>query len=192
MSGIGKVVAICDVDEGTLAKKAIEFPEAKKYTDYRKLFDEMGDKFDAVSVSTPDHTHAVIALQALRMGKHCYCQKPLTHSIEEARMMREVAEAKGVKTQMGNQGTALNNLRESAALCRAGIVGAPKEIHVWTNRPVWPQSFGLKVKTAPDAGEEEEWEKAKALVHWKNWLGPAKYEDYSLSLIHISEPTRPY
>lgn len=69
----------------------------------------MGDKIDAVSVSTPDHTHAVIALQALRMGKHCYCQKPLTHSIEEARMMREVAEAKGVKTQMGNQGTALNN-----------------------------------------------------------------------------------
>lgn len=112
----------------------------------------------------------MIALQALRMGKHCYCQKPLTHSIEEARMMREVAEAKGVKTQMGNQGTALNNLRESAALCRAGIVGAPKEIHVWTNRPVWPQSFGLKVKTAPEAGEEEAWDKRKSKVHWKNWL----------------------
>ena len=179
MAGIGKVVAICDVDEETLAKKKVEFADAKTFTDYRKMFDEMGDSFDAVCVSTPDHTHAVIALQALRMGKHVYCQKPLTHSIEEARMMAEVAKAKGVKTQMGNQGTALNNLRESAALCRAGVVGAPKEIHVWTNRPVWPQSFGLKVKTAPAPGEEAAWEARKSKVHWKNWLGPATYEDYS-------------
>ena len=181
MGSIGKVVAICDIDEDKLNKKAIEYPDAKKYTDYRKLFDEMGDKFDAVSVSTPDHTHAVIALRALRMGKHCYCQKPLTHSIEEARMMGEVAKATGVKTQMGNQGTAHNNLRESAALCRAGVVGAPKEIHVWTNRPVWPQSFGLKVKTAPGSDPEEikKWNEKKAKVHWKNWLGPAAYEDYS-------------
>jgi len=179
MAGIGKVVAICDIDEDRLNKKALEFPDAKKYTDYRKLFDEMGDSFDAVSVSTPDHTHAVIALQALRMGKHCYCQKPLTHSIEEARMLGEAAKASGVKTQMGNQGTAINNLRESAALCRAGIVGAPKEIHVWTNRPVWPQSYGLKVKTAPGPGEETAWNERKAKVHWKNWLGPAAPEDYS-------------
>ncbi len=179
MAGIGKVVAICDIDEDTLNKKTIEFPDAKKYTDYRKLFDEMGDSIDAVSVSTPDHTHAVIAIRAMRMGKHVYCQKPLTHSIEEARMMSDIAKASGVKSQMGNQGTALSNLRESAALCRAGIVGAPKEIHVWTNRPVWPQSFGLKVKTAPGAGEEKEWNERKAKVHWENWLGPAAAEDYS-------------
>ena len=181
MAGIGKVVAICDVDEETLAKKKIEFPAAKTFTDYRKLFEAMGDDIDAVCVSTPDHTHAVIALQALRMGKHVYCQKPLTHSIEEARMMAEVAKAKGVKTQMGNQGTALSNLRESAALCRAGIVGAPKEIHVWTNRPVWPQSFGLKVKTAPGSDPKEiaDWNTRKSKVHWKNWLGPAAHEAYS-------------
>lgn len=179
MSSIGKIVAICDIDEDKLAKKSIEFPDAEKYTDYRKLFDEMGDKIDAVSVSTPDHTHAVIALQALRMGKHCFCQKPLTHSIEEARMMGEAAKASGAKTQMGNHGTAFDNMRESAALCRAGIVGAPREIHVWTNRPVWPQSYGLKVKTSPEPGEEVEWNARKAKVHWQNWLGPADPEDYS-------------
>ena len=181
MGSIGKVVAICAIDEDKLNKKNLEFPDAKKFTDYRKLFDEMGDSIDAVSVSTPDHTHAVIALRALRMGKHVYCQKPLTHSIEEARMMREAAEATGVKTQMGNQGTALSNLRGSAALCRAGIVGAPKEIHVWTNRPVWPQSYGLKVKTAPGSDPEEmkAWEERKSKVHWQNWLGPATPEPYS-------------
>ncbi len=179
MSRIGKVVAICDIDEDNLAKKKEEFPDAKTYTDYRKMFEEMGDSFDAVSVSTPDHTHAVITSMALRMGKHIYCQKPLTHSIEEARMLGDLARSMGVKTQMGNQYTANRNLRESAALCKAGVVGDVKEIHVWTNRPVWPQSYGLKVKTAPKPGEEKQWNIRRKKVHWEQWLGPAIPEDYS-------------
>jgi predicted dehydrogenase len=165
----GRVVAMCDIDWKVIEDKKKEFPDAATYSDYRKMFDELGDKFDAVTVSTPDHTHAVIALQALRMGKHVYCQKPLTHSIEEARLMGEVAREMGVVTQMGNQGTALSNLRESAALIRAGLIGSVKEVHVWTNRPVWPQSVGLKVveKSAPDH------------IDWDSWIGPAPRRPFS-------------
>jgi predicted dehydrogenase len=168
----GKVVAMCDIDDNTLNKKKQEFKDAATYTDFRKMFDEMGDKIDAVTVSTPDHSHAVAALQALRANKAVYCQKPLTHSIEEARMLGDAAKQSGVVTQMGNQGTALSNLRESAALIRNGVVGDVKEVHVWTNRPVWPQSFGLKVKegTPPKT------------VHWKEWIGPAKTRPYSAEI----------
>ena len=147
------------------------------------MFDEVGDSIDAVTVSTPDHTHAVAALQAMRMGKHCFCQKPLTHSIEEARIMGEVAREKKIVTQMGNQGTAESNLRLSAALIRAGIVGTVKEVHVWTNRPVWPQSVGLKVSVAPADGisdeQRAEWLRKKKAVHWKEWIGPANFRNYS-------------
>lgn len=168
----GKVVAMCDIDDNTLNKKKQEFKDAATYNDFRKMFDEMGDKIDAVTVSTPDHSHAVAALQALRANKAVYCQKPLTHSIEEARMLGDAAKNSGVVTQMGNQGTALSNLRESAALIRNGVVGDVKEVHVWTNRPVWPQSFGLKVKegTPPKT------------VHWKEWIGPAKTRPYSAEI----------
>ena len=175
----GKVVAICDIDDETLGKKSSEFGDAKTYNDYRKMFDEMGDKFDAVTVSTPDHTHAVVALQAMRMGKHIYCQKPMTHSIEEARMMGDVAREMKIVTQMGNQGTALNNLRESAALIRKGIVGDVKEVHVWTNRPVWPQSNNLQVQTEPKPGEEAQWHKRLQQIHWDEWIGPANKRPYS-------------
>lgn len=165
----GKVVAICDIDDNTLAKKKQEFGDAKTYNDFRKMLEEMGDSIDAVTVSTPDHTHAVAALMAMRMGKHCYCQKPLTHSIEESRIMGDVAREQKIVTQMGNQGTALSNLRETAALIRKGIVGDVKEVHVWTNRPVWPQSFNLKVSEPPVPGH----------VHWNEWIGPAQARAYS-------------
>ncbi|MEM7785737.1 MAG: Gfo/Idh/MocA family oxidoreductase, partial [Planctomycetota bacterium] len=175
----GRVVAMCDIDEEILGKKKEEFADAKTYFDFRKMLEEMGDKIDAVTVSTPDHTHAVAALMAMRMGKHCYCQKPLTHSIEESRLMGQVAKANNVITQMGNQGTALSNLRESAALIRKGIVGDVKEVHVWTNRPVWPQSFGLQVKEGPEPGKESEWEARRSNVNWKEWIGPAMNRPYS-------------
>ena len=168
----GKVVAMCDIDDETLDKKKKEFPKAKTYNDFRKMLEEMGKNIDAVTVSIPDHSHAVAALMAMGMGKAVYCQKPLTHSIEEARMMGEVAKATGVVTQMGNQGTAGSNLRESAALIRNGIVGDVSEVHVWTNRPVWPQSFGLKV------AESE----APSTVHWNEWIGPAKKRPYSAEI----------
>ena len=104
----GDMVAICDVDENTLNKAGQKrFPKAKQYTDFRKMLDEMGKSIDAVTVSTPDHSHAPAALMAMRMGKHCFCQKPLTHTIYEARLMAKVAKQMKVATQMGNQGTAL-------------------------------------------------------------------------------------
>ena len=164
-----RVIAVCDIDAETLGKDKDKFPGAKQYHDYRKMLDEMGDSIDAVTVSTPDHTHAVAALHAMRMGKHCFCQKPMTHSIEEARMMADVAREKNIMTQMGNQHTANPNLRLSAALIKSGIIGTVKEVHVWTNRPVWPQSFGLKVKTPPKPDH----------VHWNEWIGPAEFRPFS-------------
>ncbi len=179
----GQVVAVCDIDENRLSEANSKFPGAKQYFDYRKMLDESGDSIDAVTVSIPDHSHAVAALQAMRMGKHCFCQKPLTHSIEEARMMGDVAREGKLVTQMGNQGTAESNLRLSAALIRKGVVGTVKEVHVWTNRPVWPQSYGLKVKTSPgaDATDEQkaDWDRNMKAVHWDEWIGPAKMRAYS-------------
>lgn len=165
----GKVVAICDIDDGFLDKAQKAFPDAKRYNDYRKLLEEMDKSIDAVTVSTPDHMHAVIAAQAMRMGKHCFCQKPLTHSIEEARVLGNIAREKKVVTQMGNQGTADATLRLSAALVKKGEIGKVKEVHVWTNRPVWPQSKGLKVKTSTPP----------AAIHWDLWVGGAKKHEYS-------------
>src|SRR3954447_17005595 len=138
---LGDVVAICDVDQRTLDKAAAKYPMAQKFTDYRKLFDKMEDGIDAVTVSTPDHHHAQAAARAMQIGKHCFCQKPLTHTIWEARRLGEIARDKKVATQMGNQGTASSGLRKSAALIKAGILGPVKEVHVWTNRPIWPQGI---------------------------------------------------
>lgn len=165
----GKVVAVCDIDDKILEGVKEKFPGAKQFNDYRKMLEELDDSIDAVTVSTPDHTHAVVAMQAMSMGKHCFCQKPLTHSIEEARMLGKAAVENKVQTQMGNQGTAGSNLRLSAALIRAGVVGTVKEVHVWTNRPVWPQSIDLKVSepACPDH------------VHWDEWIGPANKRAFS-------------
>ena len=134
------MVAICDVDRNSLNEAGEKrFPKAKRYTDYRKMLDEMGSSIDAVTVSTADHNHAPASLMAMRMGKHCFCQKPLTRTIYEARLMAQVAREKNLATQMGNQGTADNGLRQAAAWLRAGVLGAVKEVHIWTNRPIWPQ-----------------------------------------------------
>ena len=106
-----------------------KYPKAKKYFDYRKMLEDMGDKIDAVTVSTPDHSHAPASVMAMRMGKHCFCQKPLTWSIEEARLMRTLAAEKKLCTQMGNQGTAETGFRAGVELIRSGILGPIKEIH---------------------------------------------------------------
>lgn len=166
----GKVVAICDIDDDRFNGADDKFPGAKKFNDFRVMLEEMGDSIDAVTVSTPDHTHAVAAMMAMKMGKHCFCQKPLTHSIEEARMLGTVARENKLVTQMGNQGTAEATLRLSAALIKKGVVGTVKEVHVWTNRPVWPQSYGLKVQEIDPPPKN---------VHWDLWLGPAQKRPFS-------------
>jgi len=163
----GDVVAICDVDRNRLKGAENRFKGAQGFTDYREMLDKLGDKIDAVTVSTPDHTHAVATAKALKMGKHCFVQKPLTHTIHEARVLGELAREKGVATQMGNQGTAMPALRKAAASIRAGAVGDVKEVHVWTNRPVWPQG-GSRPPEAP----------VPEFLDWEAWIGPAQMRPY--------------
>ena len=137
--------AICDVDKKTLGKKAKQFaekfPQLKQYRDYRKMLDEIGKDIDAVTVSTPDHHHGVAALRAMKMGKHCFCQKPLVQTVSEARLMRQLAKEKNLATQMGNQGSAETGLRRAVEVIQAGVIGKPLELHVWSNRPIWPQGL---------------------------------------------------
>src|SRR5262245_13523455 len=137
---LGMVTAICDCDEGSLNRKANErnqqtgaqpFLSAKKYFDFRKMLDEMGKEIDAVTVGTPDHTHAPASIMAMKMKKHVYTQKPLTHTVFEARQMREIAKQMGVSTQMGNQGSASSGLRRAVEVVQAGVIGPVKEAHCW-------------------------------------------------------------
>ena len=163
----GRVVAICDIDRKRLDAKGEKHNEAKKYNDFRELLQELGPRLDAVVVSTPDHTHAVAAVTAMRMGKHVYCQKPLAHSLYEARLMRETARKQKVCTQMGNQGTASPGFRRGVEIVRAGAIGEVSEVHVWTNRPFkyWKQAPDLVARPRPDP--------MPAHVHWDLFLGPA-------------------
>jgi len=170
----GNIVAICDVDQNTLDKKSKEFPQAKQFRDYRKLLDEMGKDIDAVTVSTPDHNHGLAAGRAMAMGKHCYCQKPLVQTVWEARQLRKLATEKKLATQMGNQGTAGSGLRRAVEIVQAGVIGNPVELHVWTNRPVWPQ--GLDRPAGSDPVPET--------LDWNSWLGPAAERPYKKGVYH--------
>ena len=170
-----EVVALCDIDDQRLNGRASTWPTAKKFFDYRKLFDEAAKEFDAVTVSTADHSHAPAAVLAMRAGKHVYCQKPLTHTVFEARLMREVAAKEKVCTQMGNQGSALNGLRRAVELIHAGTIGAVREAHVWTNRPAqyWKQS--------PDITARPKEAPVPKHVHWDEFIGPAPMRPYAVA-----------
>jgi predicted dehydrogenase len=170
---IGNVVALCDIDSDRLGKKGEQFPEAKQYSDFRKLLEELAPKIDAVVVSTPDHTHAAAALMAMRLGKPVYCQKPLAHSPYEARLMRETAAERKVATQMGNQGTSAPGFRQGIELIRSGQIGPIQEVHVWTNRPFkyWKQ--------APDIVSRPEEKPVPKHVSWDLFLGPAPERPYN-------------
>ena len=168
-----EIVALCDIDEDRLGKRAGTWPKARRFYDYRKLFDEVGKEIDAVTVSTPDHHHALPSLMAIRSGKHVYCQKPLAHTPAEARLMREAAAKAGVVTQMGNQGSAHSGLRRAVELVRGGILGDVTEAHVWTNRPFkyWKQSPDV-VSRPPEAPVPKH-------VHWEEWLGAAPFRPFA-------------
>jgi predicted dehydrogenase len=192
---VANIVALCDIDENFLNKKAQEFPNAKKYFDFRQMLDEMGKSIDAVTVSTPDHTHAPASMMAMKAGKHVYCQKPLTHTVHEARLMRETAAKMKVVTQMGNQGTAENGLRRAAEFLPAGVLGKITEVHVWTNRPVWPQGSDaiLMTKAGRAAAlaalhgkklDELPVTPVPAHVHWDLFLGPAPERPYEEKVYH--------
>jgi predicted dehydrogenase len=166
------VVAICDCDDQMLGKAAELMTDAQKFSDFRQMFDKMAGDIDAVVVSTPDHTHAVASMMAMKLGKHVYCQKPLTHSVYEARLMRETAKKMKLATQMGNQGTAHVNLRTAVEIIQSGAIGNVREVHVWTNRPVWPQApnvMAMPTDTPP----------VPSYLNWDAFLGPAAYRPYS-------------
>jgi predicted dehydrogenase len=160
------VVAICDVDERTLAEAAKRYPDAKTYTDWRKLLEQKD--IDALTVSTPDHMHAPVAVSAMQLGKHVYVQKPLAHTIHEARQMRKLAQQYGVVTQMGNQGHSSTGYRTLVKVVQDGCIGKVREAHAWSNRPIWPQGIERPKGSSP----------VPDYLHWNEWLGVAPFRPY--------------
>jgi predicted dehydrogenase len=171
VGGLGEIVALCDIDANFLSAKAKKFTHAEKFADFRKMLDKLGKQIDAITVSSPDHTHAHPSVMAMRMGKHVYCQKPLVHSVYEARLMREEAKKNKVCTQMGNQGTALPGLRRAVELVQAGALGSIQEVHVWTNRPIWPQAPKIMARPKDE-------QPVPSHVSWDLWIGPAPMRPY--------------
>lgn len=169
VNGCGRenIVALCDVDFERGAKTFKRYPQARVYRDFRVMLDDMPE-IDAVTVTTPDHTHAVAAMACMERGKHVYVQKPLTHSIREARMLQEAAHKYGVATQMGNQGNSLDGVRKLCEMIWNGDIGEVREVHCWTNRPVWPQNVGRPSKR----------EREPATMYWDLWIGPAPKRPY--------------
>ncbi len=163
------VVALCDVDWEKAAETFYKIPNAKQYKDYRKMLEEMDSQIDAVVVSTPDHSHAPAAYMAMMMGKHARVQKPLTHTIAEARLLAKVAKETGVVTAMGNQGHSGNGVRELCEMLWAGAIGDVKEAHIWTDRPIWPQGIEKPLKGQP----------VPETMDWDLWIGPAPMRPYS-------------
>ena len=159
------IVAICDVDDTLLAAAAQKFPGAKTHNDFRRLVDQRD--IDAILVATPDHTHAVATVAALRSGRHVYCEKPLTRTISECRIVRELARRQGVATQMGTQIHAENNYRRVVELIQSGAIGPVREVHTWVGG-------GFGNKELPTATPP-----VPASLHYDLWLGPAAVRPYS-------------
>jgi predicted dehydrogenase len=160
------IVALCDVNDEAAAESNKRFPRARTYRDFRRMLDAERRNIDAVVISTPDHTHAVATALAMRMGKHVYCQKPLTHTVSEARALAEIARRQKVVTQMGNQGHPA--YARTVEYVRSGIVGPIRAVHVMTDRPIWPQGMDRPrdAQTPPPA------------LDWDLWLGPAAGRPY--------------
>ncbi|MGQ9574822.1 MAG: Gfo/Idh/MocA family protein [Thermoguttaceae bacterium] len=163
------IVALCDVDQNVLAREAKHFPKAKLHTDFRKML-ETQKNIDAVMVATPDHLHAVVSIMAMKMGKHVHCQKPLTHSVYEARQMARVAKQTKVATQMGNQGQASEQARLICELIWAGAIGTVREVHAGSNRRpmISPRGIPRPAETPP----------VPAHLDWDLWIGPAPMRPY--------------
>ena len=169
------IVALCDVDWGRAGGTFRRHPNARKYKDFRKMLDKEDKNIDAVVVAAPDHIHAVASMAAIKRGKHVYCEKPLTHSVYEAREVARAAREAGVATQMGNQGQASEGTRLMCEYIWAGAIGPVREVHVWTDRPLrglsdvyWPQGVGRPEDMPP----------VPDTLDWDLWLGPAPERPY--------------
>jgi predicted dehydrogenase len=165
--GSENIVALCDVDSNYAAGVFKKYPKARAWTDYRKMLAEQKD-IEAVVVATPDHTHAVIAMAAMQLGKHVYVQKPLTRSVYEARMLTEAARKYKVATQMGNQGHSSDEVRLVCEWIQDGAIGDVHDVHCWTNRPVWPQGIGRPTDASPKPDS----------LDWDLWIGPSPMRPY--------------
>ena len=164
------IVALCDVDDERAAGSFQAFPKAHRYKDFRLLLDKEAKNIDAVTVGTPDHIHAVAAMAAIRAGKHVYCQKPMTHTLYEARELTKAARAAGVATQMGNQGHATEGARLTNEWIQAGVIGPVREVHVWSDRAgrLWKQGIPRPTDTPP----------VPRTLEWNLWLGPIRERPY--------------
>ena len=178
------IVALCDADRGQINRGLEEIKKkkgddvaakVKTYTDYRKMLDDakiLG--LNAVTVSTPDHIHGSAAITAMKLGCHAYVQKPLVRTIAEARWFERAAKENQVVTQMGNQGSANGGLRRNVELLNAGILGNILQVHVWTNRPIWPQGIGR-----PEGSDT-----VPENLNWDAWIGPAQFRPYKKDTYH--------
>lgn len=169
------IVALCDVDKNYLDRSKAKFPDARTYADYREMIDKEGDKIDAVTVGTADHNHAPATIRAIRAGKHVYCEKPLTHTVEESRIVAEAAKKHGVATQLGTQIHAGENYRRVVEVIQSGAIGDVTEVHVWVGK-AWGGG------ERPEGGQEP-----PDTLDWDLWLGPAPYRPYVPGRYHPAQ-----
>ena len=156
-----RIAFLCDVDKTKAGEAMEKFPDARFFSDYREMFAEVADKIDVVTVSTPDHMHFPIAMEAIRLGKPVMVQKPLSNNLWETRALANYAKEKGVLTVMGNQGATMQGTRLLREWIEAGLIGEVKEVHYWTNRPIWPQGPGIVLPPAP----------VPETLNWDVWQG---------------------
>ncbi len=161
-----RIAFLCDVDRKRMQRSVDRFPDAKIYSDYREMFAEVADQIDVVTVSTPDHMHFPIAVEAIRHGKPLMVQKPLSNNLWETRALAKLAEEKGVLSVMGNQGATMQGMRVLREYIEAGMIGDVTEVHYWTNRPIWPQGKGLQF---PEADVPDH-------LNWDVWQGTVATE----------------
>ncbi len=171
VAALENIVALCDVDSTRLAGAAQRFPAARTYSDFRRLIDQRD--IDAILIATPDHTHAVATARALRSGRHVYCEKPLTHTVSEARLITELAEKSGLVTQIGTQIHAGNNYRRVVELVQSGAIGLVRDVHVWAGAVYGGQDAP---KERPPVPKDLDWER---------WLGPVKPHPYHPEFAHF-------
>lgn len=169
------IVALCDVDKSYLDQRLMEFKDARPYRDYRELIDKEGDKIDAVLVAVADHNHAPATVRALRAGKHTYCEKPLTHTVAEARLVAKLAKEKGLATQMGTQIHAGENYRRVVEMLRSRVIGDVTEVHVWIGKGWGGGDLPTETEKAPEH------------LDWDLWLGPAPVRPFAKGRYHPAQ-----
>lgn len=173
---LGDVVALCDMDDQVLQRRGADeaFKNARQFQDFRRLFEDFAEGFDAFIVSTPDHSHFPPALLGMRLGKPCFCQTPLAHSVSEARQLSALAQERKLATQLGTASSTLRSHKRAAQWISSGTLGTIREVHAWTKRPTWPQGPGPRPAAAPVPDH----------LNWDLFLGTAPYRDFAPAAYH--------